>query len=272
MKIIKGILAVCLSALMLSASSCAPQPHKIAIAAHRGFWNCEEAGFAQNSIKALELAQQNHFWGSEFDVQLTSDDIPIVNHNNEIGGVLIWDHPFSAFEDYRLSNGESVPTLDDYLVQGSKCSTTMLVFELKSQMNQEREETLVQLSLQALKNHGLYDPSRVMFITFSHYMSQRIAQLAPEFTNQYLESDICPEDLAKEGINGVDYHFSTFTVHPEWYQQARDNNMSINVWTVDKEEDQSAMIALDVDCITTNEPLLTRELLGETENRIKSKK
>jgi len=274
MRFSKGLISAAMSAVMLSAIACSPaqEEHKIAVAAHRGFWNCEEAGYAQNSIKALALAQENHFWGSEFDVQLTSDDIPIVNHNSDIDGVLIWDHPFSAFEEARLKNGESIPTLDDYLAQGEKCATTMLVFELKAQMNQDREETLVQLSLQALKDHNLYDPSRVMFITFSHYMCQRIAVLAPEFTNQYLESDICPDDLAKEGINGVDYHYSTFTAHPEWYDQARNNNMSINVWTVNSSEDQQAMIDLGVDCITTNEPLLTRELLGEKENLIVVKK
>ena len=46
-------------ALIALAASCAPQ--KIAVTAHRGFWKCEEAGYAENSIKSLELAQQNGF-------------------------------------------------------------------------------------------------------------------------------------------------------------------------------------------------------------------
>ena len=41
--------------------------------------------------------------------------------------------------------------------------------------------------------------------------------------------------------------------------------MSVNVWTVDAKEDMQAMIDLGVDCITTNYPLLARELLGERE-------
>ena len=43
--------------------------------------------------------------------------------------------------------------------------------------------------------------------------------------------------------------------------------MSITVWTVNKEEDIRNMIALGVDCITTNEPELVRSLLGEKELR-----
>ena len=35
---------------------------KTDIVAHRGFWNCEEAGYAKNSIAALRCAQEAGFW------------------------------------------------------------------------------------------------------------------------------------------------------------------------------------------------------------------
>jgi len=267
-KVLRGLLTL-VFAVILPATMMAQ--HKVAVAAHRGFWNCEEAGYAQNSIKALELAQQNHFWGSEFDVQLTSDDVPIVNHDNSYGGLVIWDNPFSAFKDMTLKNGEKMPTLDDYLAQGAKSKTTMLVFELKEQKNEAREDKLVELSLQALKDHGLYDPSRVMFITFSIHMSRDLAKLAPEFINQYLGSTISPDELSKDGINGVDYHHSVFTANPTWFDQARSHSMSINAWTVDKDEDIQRMIDLGVDCITTNVPLTVREKLGKNEDLIPAK-
>ena len=41
--------------------------------------------------------------------------------------------------------------------------------------------------------------------------------------------------------------------------------MSINSWTVNKEKDIQNMIDLGVDCITTNEPLLVRKMLGKRE-------
>ena len=70
--------------VILSSVSCAnttttsslPE-HKVGIVAHRGFWNCEEAGYAQNSVAALRQAQLAGFWGSEFDVQLTADTIVV---------------------------------------------------------------------------------------------------------------------------------------------------------------------------------------------------
>ena len=48
----KTLVKILAAALMTAQTvSCAPQ--KIAIAAHRGFWNCEEAGYAENSISLL---------------------------------------------------------------------------------------------------------------------------------------------------------------------------------------------------------------------------
>ena len=50
-------------------------PRETGIVAHRGFWNCEEAGYAKNSIAALRCAQEAGLWGSEFDVNITADRI-----------------------------------------------------------------------------------------------------------------------------------------------------------------------------------------------------
>lgn len=257
-----------LAAVAALCLACTPKVNKIQIAAHRGFWNCEEAGFAQNSIAALRLAQENGCWGSEFDVQMTSDSIPVVNHNNDFNGLLIWDNPLAAFKDSTLKNGEPLPTLDDYLVQGAESARTVLVMELKQQKNAELENVMTDKALEALKAHNLYDPARVMFISFSYNICMRIAEKAPEFTNQYLNSDKSPAELAKAGINGVDYHFKTFAEHPDWLEQARADKMSVNCWTVNKREDIQKMIDLGVDCITTNEPLLVRELLGDREAKL----
>ena len=40
--------------------------------------------------------------------------------------------------------------------------------------------------------------------------------------------------------------------------------MTVNAWTVDREEDIRKMITLGVDQITTNNPLLVRQILQES--------
>ena len=161
-----------------------------------------------------------------------------------------------------------MPTLDEYLEQGAKCSTTVLVLEFKSQYDEARENALVDLALQKIKDHNLYDPSRIMFISFSLNICKRVAQLAPEFTNQYLSGDIAPAELNAMGINGIDYHYQTLGNHPEWVSEAHALGMSVNAWTVNNSDEIQNMIGLGVDCITTNAPLLVRELLGDRELKL----
>ena len=264
-KFMKIAFAASLVALM---AGCAPV-HKVQVAAHRGYWKCEEAGFAQNSIKSLELAQANHLWGSEFDVQMTSDGVLIVNHDNSINKVLIWDNPYSAFQGFHLKNGEKIPTFDEYLAQGAKSSTTVMVCELKEQKNQELENVMTDKCIEAIKAHDMYDPKRIIFISFSLNICKRIAEKCPGFTNQYLGDDLTPDQIAAYGINGIDFQYKLFAKHPDWYKQARNHKMSINAWTVNDSTDIKSMIDLGVDCITTNEPLRVRAMLGKKENVIK---
>ena len=265
-KTLLAISSVILSAMM-SLPVLAQTTGSIRIAAHRGFWKCDETKHAENSIASLKTAQENNFWGSEFDIHITADDQIVVHHDDYIQGQLIWTNTFDSLLKYKLNNGETMPTLDAYLSQGELYPETMLVLEFKSQQNEERENKMVDMTFDKLKAHGLYDPSRVIFISFSMNVCKRVAKLAPEFTNQYLRGDIAPAELHKLGINGIDYPYKAFYKHPEWVKEAHDLRMSVNVWTVNHESDMKAMIGLGVDCITTNEPLMLRSLLGTEELR-----
>ena len=277
------------SAALLAAAACSPakklsyspesgfpvidQQGQIAIVAHRGFWKSEQGGMSENSIASLKAAQDAGLWGSECDIHITADDVVIVNHDNSIEGKKIATHNFSDFASDLLPNGERRPTLDEYLDQASKSTTTKLIIEFKKQPSEDREDLLVAKTIAALKVHKLYDPNRIVFITFSKYMCDVLARLCPEFINQYLSSDILkdetPSKYADQGINGVDYYYKMLAAHPEWVKNAHGRGMSVNAWTVNKEDDIKKMIEIGVDAITTNEPLLTRQLLGDKEYKKK---
>ena len=245
------------------------QGGKVAIVAHRGFWKSEQGGMSENSIASLKAAQDAGLWGSECDIHITADDVVIVNHNNDIEGKKIATHNFADFQNDLLPNGERRPTLDEYLDQTAKCSTTKLIIELKKQPSEDREDMLVAKTIAALKVHKLYDPNRIVFITFSKYMCDVLARLCPEFINQYLSSDVIldetPSKYAEQGINGVDYYYKMLAAHPAWVKNAHEKGMSVNAWTVNKEDDIRKMIEIGVDAITTNEPLLVRQILGDKE-------
>lgn len=250
-----------LTAWMLGAQ----QP--VQICAHRGFWKSEAAGNAQNSIASLKAAQDNGFWGSEFDVHLTSDHIVLVNHDPSFHLLNVQKNPYEKIAGKaRLSNGETIPTLAQYLEQGLQ-SRTMLVLELKKQHSRSHADKLQDLCIEALREKGLWDPSRVMFISFDYEACKRMAQLAPGFTVQYLEADKDPDTVHADGISGIDYHFSAFRSHPEWVARAHELGMTVNAWTVNSQADMQYLLDLGVDCITTNHPLELRALLQEREAR-----
>ena len=267
MKISQRLSAAILASLVILFLSGCAKTHKIAITAHRGYWKCEEAKGAQNSVASFRLAQEFGLWGSEFDVRLTKDDKVVVNHDEDINGKRVRDFDYEEIKDEKLSNGESLCTLEDYFEQGTKSKYSVLVLELKPMGSDDADEILIQKNLQTLKDFGLDDPDKVIFISFSLYSCKRIAELCPGFTNQYLSGDIAPSELNAMGINGIDYEQGVFFEHPEWVKEAHNLGMSVNVWTVDSEENMVRLADLGVDCITTNEPALCRKVLGKAELR-----
>ena len=252
-----------IAALFITQTAFA-QKRQCGIVAHRGFWNCEEAGYAKNSLAALRCAQEAGFWGSEFDVNMTADGVLIVYHDSDIKGKKIEKHPYSEFADFEIKNGEKIPTIDQYLEQGKLYPETMLVYELKPHSSAEVEDRFIDLTIAKLEEHDLLDPERVMFISFSLHICEVIAQRLPDFTVQYLDSNRNPDELADLGIDGVDYNQAVFKVHRKWYKKARKRDMSVNVWTVNHKKPIKKMLRLGVDMITTDNPLDAREIMTKT--------
>ncbi|MDD6151197.1 MAG: glycerophosphodiester phosphodiesterase family protein [Bacteroidales bacterium] len=269
---------ILLSALMLVSSLVFSQPAsgqfpplegegKTAVICHRGYWNCEAAGYSQNSIAALREAQRLGFWGSECDIHLTGDNRVIVNHDPKINGKSIHDGKFEELAAELLPNGERRPSIEEYLQQAAKSTSTRLIIEFKEMPSDERNDLLVDLTIAALKEYGLYDPQRVGFISFSHHICKKIASEHPRFINQYLNGNISPEKLAAEGINGMDYNKSILSLKPQWIKDCARLGMSSNVWTVNSADTMDKMIENGIGAITTNEPELLRSRLADKELR-----
>lgn len=252
---------------ILSAALCmisaADAQTKTGIVAHRGFWNCEEAGYAKNSVAALRCAQEAGFWGSEFDVNMTSDGVLLVYHDGKVDGVSIEENPYSEFKDFKIANGEAIPTIDQYLEQGKKYPETMLVYEMKPHSCEEAEDRFIDLTIAKLEEHGLLDPQRVMFISFSFHICQDMAEKLPDFTVQYLGGGKSPKEVKAAGINGIDYNYHRLNFHCKWIQKAHKLGMSTNAWTVDSRRGMKKMLKMGINSITTDNPLEARELIKE---------
>ena len=100
-----------------------------------------------------------------------------------------------------------------------------------------------------------------MFISFSKYICERLSELLPAFDVQYLEGDLAPAEVKKDGIRGIDYKYTVLCKNEKWVSIARKLGMSTNSWTVNKEKDMRAILDMKIDMLTTDKPIQARDLM-----------
>ena len=139
-----------LMAALLVGLTAVAQPK---IVAHRGYWRTD--GSAQNSITSLQKAAAVGCYGSEFDVWLTADGVPVVFHDATIDGIRIEDTTFATLMNHRLQNGEFIPTLQQYLTEGSKIEGCQLILEIKPHRNEVRDKRIADMCVELVRTLGL---------------------------------------------------------------------------------------------------------------------
>ena len=230
------LVVCCLLALLLATTVSAKDKTKVI--AHRGYWKTE--GSAQNSIRSLELAKEIKVYGCEFDVHLTADNVPVVFHDQHINGKDIQKTSYAELKDHKLPNGETLPTLEQYLKRAKKVKRIKLIFELKSHATPERDR--VKLG------------KRTEYIAFSLEAAKALHQYAPKRPVYYLNGDLSPKQLKELGFAGLDYHYKVMQQHPEWFKEAKELKLKVNVWTVNEVPVMKEMIEKGADFLTTDHP------------------
>jgi len=236
--------------------------HQVGIVAHRGFHKYD--GSVDNSFSSLQNAVDHDFYGTEFDMQLTGDDVAIVYHDDMLEGLPIQEAPYEEILNHpasTLSNGERIPTLKEYMDLYAKAlesqqlrgKSTRLFFEIKTVHNPEKIDLAAAIAYDAVTEHQL--EKYVCFISFSQELCKRMANLMPGVPVAYLGGDIAPKQLKEMGINGIDYHYKVLIDHPEWIQEAHQLDMTVNTWTVNDEKIAHRLKDMGVDFITTDLPL-----------------
>jgi glycerophosphoryl diester phosphodiesterase len=228
------------------------------IIAHRGYWDCP--GSAQNSIASLNKAHEIKAYGAEFDVRVSKDGIAVINHDDTIQGMSIEESTYEQLKDIKLSNGENLPTLEQYLAQGKQNKGTQLILEIKPHKTKEAEDRAVAIVLALVKKHKAERMTE--YISFSTNICNELIRQAPKATVAYLKGDLSPEELKKMNLTGLDYHYKIMELHPEWIKAAKDLGLSVNVWTVNDPGMVKTLMDQGVDYITTDKPLDVAKVLG----------
>ncbi len=226
------------------------------IVAHRGYWKA--AGSAHNSIRSLVKADSIGADMVEFDVWMTSDDVLVLHHDAEAGPYVIPDTTYAVLRDnYRLPNGEPVPTLDEYL-DVAKGLRIGLVFEIKWH-RPERENLCVKKCVEMINEKGLAD--RTIYITFSPNAHEQLGKYG---VPHYFLTGKSPQELVEMGSDGPDFHYEVYYKNTDFIPEFKRLGMPVNVWTVSTADITQDFIDLDVDYITTDTPELAVRLLRET--------
>lgn len=254
MKLKKTLL--CAAVVMAGASVLHAQPK---VVAHRGYWKTE--GSAQNSITAIRKADAIKVFGSEIDVLQTKDGVLVVNHDAHVGPdkILIEGADYKQIKDIKLSNGENLPTLKNYLKAFKKCSNVTLVLEIKEHSTDEKMVRATRDIIAMVEKMGL--AGRVMYISFMPTICDEVVRRAPGAEIAYLSNRMTPKQVKERGYTGVDFHYSQFQKNPHWVKECHDLGLNVNVWTVNKDEVIKEMIKLGVDYITTDEPERVQQLV-----------
>lgn len=229
------------------------------IIAHRGFWNVD--GISQNSIASLRKAAETACWGSEFDVWMTLDGVLVVNHDGKIGNYVIQEVNYADIKNLKLSNGETLPTLKEYLLAGKSYPDLKLILELKSHKNSVQENKAAKKIVDMVADLGL--KKQVEYISFSLNACKQLIQLDPAAKVAYLNGELSPQQVKESGLTGIDYYWEIIQNHPYWVKEAHELGLSVNVWTLNSSKEQENMIHLGVDYITTDCPLDVRKLLKD---------
>jgi glycerophosphoryl diester phosphodiesterase len=248
---------ITISVITLEAMPAKDNPVKII--AHRGAW--KQNNLPQNSIASLKMSVKLNLAGSEMDIQMTADDSLVINHDKNFNKLNVEKTEYKELVKFRLSNGEKLPTLREYLIAGSENNnSTRLICEIKpSGINKERGVKMAEKVVRLVRELNVQH--LVSYISFDYNILKKITELDPGADTQYLNGDKNPDLLKSDGIRGADYNISVFRKNPQWIEEAKRAGIVLNAWTVNKPEDMDWLIGLGFDYITTDEPELLRERL-----------
>ena len=249
---LKTTILFCAALLCLNATDVMSQ-NKNKVIAHRGAW--KNTGATENSIGALEHAIKLGCYGAEFDVHMSSDSVIFVHHDHAIKGTHIEKTSAAELSAIKLSNGESLPTLENYLKTGGKQKKTRLILEIKtSSISKERSLALAAKCIELVKKYKVEKITD--YIAFDFDVCLKVKELAPKAHVEYLNGDKTPAEIKAAGLDGTDYHFSVYKKNEGYLKELQDLKLSTNVWTVNDEVTMKWFLERNVDFITTNEPEL----------------
>jgi len=239
--------------VLVSACHSVPEPEfaKNPVVAHRGAW--KNTGAPQNSFEAFEMALDREYGGTEFDVHMTADSVLVVNHDPTYFGMPVQESTYRELNATKLSNGEDLPLLYNFLERGVKQESTRLFLEIKPS-----ERGPEWASATAAKVVGMVKSLKaepwVIYISFDMAILKQVLRHDPGAKVMFLGGNIPPEAIYQDKLSGMAYHYSQYRFNEDWIAESRRLGMAVYAWTVNDPLEMIWLLNHMIRYIATDEP------------------
>ncbi len=258
---------ILLTFALLVAISVVAQPK---IVAHKGYY--QKGVVPSNSIEALKRAQNEGFDIVEFDVNMSADGELLVLHGDwhpsqkAKNKVHAQHNTKEAIQAILLSNGEKVPTFEEWIAQAAKCDKTKMLIEIKGHDTPAIDAKVVKKIQTTLKKYNMQD--KVHYLVGHEFLVRELVRRTPKgtpiaLTNNYYSPAFC--HTLGCSIAGRD--FDSWRRHPDFIEQARQLGMELMAWTVNDPEKIEWLVEQGFDYILTDKPTMMRRILEKVGKR-----
>ena len=238
--------------------------NKPLVIGHRG-----ASGLVQfeNSFEAFQKAIDIGCDGIECDVRKTSDDILVINHNPNIGDLIIKDHTYEELNNYTTNLGYTLPTLIETLKLVK--DKILIDIELKEVGYEEKivNEILSILPTNKFFVRSFFDEALIKI----HKLNKdiRIILLTglehPKHLLRTRYSEVYPKRRLKRcGAYAVSPYYKEMVMN--YSKRLTRQGYPIITWTVNTEEDMRNCIG-KVDGIITNHPDKLMNIIDDIYNK-----
>lgn len=222
--------------------------------AHRGF----SAIAPENSDAAFIKAGEADFFAAECDIQLSKDNVWVVNHNDTIdkmtdGTGKIRELTYAEISEYSIDNGyywkeyakQKLITLEDYL---AICNEYEIIPQIEiKEGNYECLDTV----LSAIdKYEGMRD--KAIIISFDGVVLEKLRNLDGDIKLWYLTNKIEEKVIRLAVLNNYTIAFNCNKYDEEMLRKAQEENLNLAAWTVDSVKIYEELYDLGVRNFTTN--------------------
>ncbi len=237
--------------------------------AHRGACRHAPPNTLAAFYKAIELGAD----GTELDVHLSADGVPVVIHDFTVeattdGHGLVSRKTLAELKELDAGSrfevtfaGERIPTLAE--VFEAVGQRLLINVELKSAglWAGGLEQAVAAL----VKKYGM--EKRVIFSSFNPLAVRRIKKLLPHVPAGLLYAPDLPIYLRRAWLAPLCPHEARHPHHSmvtePGLRALRARGYYVNVWTVDDPHEMRRLIDLGVDAIITNQPDVLRQVMGQ---------